>query len=53
VFGLRVRVGARSGFATTNQPAELRALAAEAVALARQSPPEEGLRLAHLRRRAD
>ena len=45
VFGLRVRVGARSGFATTNQPAELRALAAAAVALARQSPPEEGLRL--------
>lgn len=45
VFGLRVRVGARSGFATTNQPAGLRALAAEAVALARQSPPEEGLRL--------
>ena len=45
VFGLRVQVGARAGFATTNQARGLAAVAAEAVAMARQSPPEAGLRL--------
>jgi PmbA protein len=45
VFGVRVFVDGRLGFATGNQPGALQALAEEAVAIARAAPPDPAAHL--------